>query len=432
MRAGQGRMVLLLSIGVAVLILAGVGSLGAYFFLRAQSQGARVTPQGSMRAWAPAEAIQERLAIQTLAGASELALIDRSMAEGHVDTALSLLAHSVTLTDRSRAGVCLRLAAAFAAQKRVDLAVALYRKVATVAVLSPDLADITRGDLLVDAAIGLVDRNQRKEAVELLDQASAFVRVSPDLKPAQRQGLAERVDGAYRRAGASNRAALDNAKPPADATFRVELQPAIALGASVPLAEAGGGSPSLANVEKARKGAAAELTQYQEAHPGERPEALVAGLKDTLLAEEAAFRDWQAEPGGPALQKAEAAVRWLSTQSQVAHQMLGLSLAPEWESAKEDIDRDVQIAWQSLFLARRETVMSTAMLEWQRTELEIRLLQGSLLAGEMGLIPGYQATDDIKRLQDALVLRQHQTPAPAWTLEVTDQASALRYVIRAP
>ena len=56
--AGQGRMVLLLSIAVTLLILAGVGSLGAYFFLRAQSQGLGVRPQGSMRAWVPTEAIQ--------------------------------------------------------------------------------------------------------------------------------------------------------------------------------------------------------------------------------------------------------------------------------------------------------------------------------------------------------------------------------------
>lgn len=431
MRASRARFIALLSISI-VLILMGAGSIATYFALSERTENASPLLSRSMRDWVPAEAIHERVALGTLAGWPEPVVMDQALAEGEADTALCVAVHSLALADRERAGAFLRVAGAYAEQQRADLARALYRKVVAIAILSPALSDLTRAELLMEIAYGLVGLGHRKEAVELLDQAGQLVEASTELKPAQREQLRESLQRAYQRAGAK-RAIVAQKKQPSSipAWPRISVaEPAIELNAVISLDIGAMSSERLRQAHTARQEAAARLIQFQQSRRGERPAALVAELKEALLAEDAAIEELKREADLPAIEKISLELHWLAVKSQVARRMFGLSLVPEWEAQAGEIDAAWRSTWDAFLVLRQDIVLQAADSSVAQAELQLELAMAEVLAGELGLIPGYPLAQGLERLQQAIELRQREAPARPWTPAITMEDAAVRVTIR--
>jgi hypothetical protein len=427
MPTGRKRSVLLLSVAAIALALIGAGLIGAYAILSKRVDNEGAAPTGSMHAWVPEEAIIERLAILTLAGWTDQAVIDRCLLEGEADTALSVLANSVTLEDRTRAGLLLRIAPIYSGQHRPDLAGALYRKVGIIAVLSPDLSDLTRIELLLQAATGLTRDKQKAAAIAALDQAAVLVQSSADLKPAQRRQLAEAAQAGYAAAGdhtnTSALAYLDSEPAPAS-EMAVESSPA---GAFVSLDVDAVESDSYRNIRLARQGAASELIQSLETRPGEHPGGLVAGLSDVLQGEDTVVMDLAASGGLPAMTRASLEVRWRARKRQIAGGLMGISLVPDWEAQPSQIDDALYAAWLSYYESAGEGVATS---ELERTMRQADRLRAELLAGELGLIPGYDVAAGAARLQNAL--EGPKTMNRGWILEIFIEEDTPHYSIVSP
>jgi len=434
MQTDRRRSVLLLSVAAVVLALVGAGLIGAYGVLSKRLDADVAAPPGPIREWTPAEAIDAQLALLTLAGWTDQAAIDQSLAEGEPDTALSILAYSVTLRDRARAGLLLRLASIYSAQARPDLSRGLYDRVGMVAILSPELSDLTRTELLIQSASGLITLRQTEDAVTLLDQAAVIVQESTELKPAQRQQLVKSVGAAYNAAGVEkneNAEALKrldgtSAQPKLGAKSVIPLGAFISVdGESIP-------SDSLDNVVIARKEAASELIQALASGAGEWPVAQVAGLADVLRAEDDVVAKLAQDAGLSAIMRAETMTGWLTTKSYVARGRLGFNPIPEWESAADEVDEDLGAAWDWLFESRREVVLSAVSSDWEEALLGVDLVRAEVLAGELGLIPGYDRTAGADRLLQALAHAQSMGVDSGWMLDISIDENVPQFTIRVP
>jgi hypothetical protein len=425
MRAGSRRAFAALIVIVIVLALAGAGFIGAYFYL--QGRGPRA-PAGPLSDWVSATAVQPNLALWALAGWSDQSVIDRCLAEGQPDTALAVAAHSVRLTDRARAGALLRIAGAYASAQRAEWAASLYERAALIAALSPELADLTRAELFIQIGAGLIGLRRAQEARAMLDQAAILVRRSAELKPAQREQAARELTAAYRAAGdAQAQVTLDSA--PAAARSREEL-PAIA-GATVVVDLDDARLESLRNVVQARQRQATSLAQALETKPTTQPADLIAGLNDALLAEDLAVLEAGRRPDLPAALKAEVTTAWATTQVWIARRGLGMSLAPAWEPAAAQLEADLAVAWRNLLDIRRQQAMDAAPpAGWLRSEIEVSLARGELLAGLLGLMPGYDIKAGVARLQAAQSGGAGQ--APAWIVQAVGEGYQTRCVIAEP
>ena len=436
MQTDRRRSVLLLSVAAVVLALVGAGLIGAYGVLSKRLDGGIAAPPGPVREWTPVEAIDTQLALLTLAGWIDQAAVERGLAEGEPDTALSILVHSVTLRDRARAGLLLRLASTYSAQDRPDLGRGLYDRVGLVAILSPELSDLTRIELLVQSASGLTTLRQTEDAVALLDQADVIVQESTELKPAQRQQLVKSVGAAYNAAGVEKN---ENA----EALKRLDVvstQPkpvaksAIPLGAFISFDSESVPSDSLDNVVTARKDAASELIQAlaTQSGEGEWPVALVAGLADVLRAENDVVTKLAQDASLPEVTRAETMTQWLTTKSYVARGRLGFSPVPEWESAANEVDEDLGAAWDWLSESRREAVLSAVSSDWEGALLGVALARSEVLAGELGLIPGYDRIAGANRLLQALAHAQSLGVGSGWVLDVSIDGNMPQFTIRVP
>lgn len=432
MQRDRKRSVLLLSVAAVLLALIGAGLIGAYAVLSKRAGGNSAAPSGPMSEWVPVQAITERLALLTLAGWTDQAVIDRCLIEGEIDTAFSVLSGSVTLADRTRAGLLLRVAAGYTDQERRDLAGAIYQKVSVLAVLSSALSDLSRVELLVQAAVGLSESDRNEDAGDVLEQAATLVGASTELKPAQREQLAASVQKARVSAGIKQGGDANMSRNLSDVQTGMS-QSAVAafpFEAFVNLDEEAISSDSLRNIQAARRNAAQELIEFQEARPGEQPAALVAGLSDVLLAENARVAEDVGALPLPTLAQTEWLVQWTALKRQIAGGRTGISLAPEWELLLTELDDDSRAAWEQLFAARREVVASMHATDREQVALQGKLLGAELLAGELGLIPGYDLMAAAERLQVAMT--QLRDLGSAWWLDVSLVGESPRYGVRAP
>jgi len=428
MPGDRKRLVLLLSVGAVVLALIGAGLIGAYVILNRQANSEVGLPTGPMSEWTPEEAIVERLALLTLAGWTDQAVIDRCLIEGETDTALSVLANSVTLKDRTRAGLLLRIASLYADQDRPDLAGGLYRKVGVIALLSPAFSDLTRIELLLQGATGLTGMSQDDAALAMLDQAGDLVRLSGTLKPAQRQNLIQAVRNGYEAAG-GDASLFDPTQlgAPAMQTGLLAVE-GPSLGAFIDLDLDAIVSDSYRNVVVARQEAAANLLQALEQRPGEWPAGLVAGLSDVLKVEDTVVMGLVEDTGLPPRQQAGLAVQWLSLKNGIAGGKMGGSLVPEWEAQAEELGVMFHGAW----IRYGESVLKDASSA-SATDADVRRLnqlKAELLAGELGLIPGYDMLAGALRLQETS--EELAGMGVDWMLGISVDGEAPRYSILAP
>lgn len=418
MRAHTRRWIILLGATALIFALAGVGLLLAYLSAEGVPAFAGRQPKGPMRDWVPAEAIDERLSLLWLAGGEEREIIDQALAEGEPDTALAVAVESIWIEDRVRAGLFLRLADAYLQAGRREISQALIGKAETIAVLSPELSDLTRAELLVQAGTALERAGARGEAVGAWDQAVVLIRFGQGMRPAQRQQLADLVRNTYRMAGVNP----PTMNLPEESLSGEGERPHGGLGAHLNAFQP---PADVRAATEARQNAARALWEYQESHPGERPAAYVGDLADALRAEEATVQGWLVQEGATPLERAQVELSWLAVKSWVADGKAGFLPVEAWGLEREAIDAALGNAWRELMDAR----LAEYQAQYATDEAEMHVLrwQSQVLAGELGLIPTYDAESAVQELESAL-----DGVRSAWRIDIRQAQGAYQFQIQAP
>ena len=430
MRRGPRRLTTILWILLALFITAGFGSLGAYLVLSRRSVSVPLAEP--MPAWIASASVESRLALLGLAGWPDSAVIDRALIEGEPETALSVLAYSVTLSDRVRGGALLRVAAAYAERKDANMAGALYHKAETVAVLSPDLGDWSRAELLFQAGLGLLDLGERKEALALLEQAKLVTQVSAEMKPAQRQQMATRLSEALQRAGAKDTRVNVTTGSQGEEDGQLPALWTIPLGAVVGgEGEGAADAPAAAlpaglrQAQEARRQKAEALVSVLELQAGPPKPALVADLANALLAEEAALASLAQCQDCSALSKAEVQLQWAMLKWRAAQQSFGLSLVTTWDTAGVGLAEPVSESWSALYALRRMQA-EQALAGEDPVRLNFSLWRGQVLVGALGLSPQF----DVAAGYDELLNVADQDPHD-WVIQMSGAGKARHFTLQA-
>jgi len=422
-------MVMLLSIAMVIMLLMGAASIGAYLVLSRDIDRWPAGLEGSMQEWVPATAIDDSLALLILAGWTEQSAIDLSMAEGELDTALSLLAHSATLSDRERAGILLRLGVAYRDVGREDVASNLYNKVGHISMLSPMLSTLTRIELLTEAGAGLLRLGENDRAIHLLDQGALLVLASRDLRPAQRRQSAASLLELYGRAGASQSEVAKKLdalpEPPGDRVPASQL--ATPLEAAVIAVDAASESERVGNTADELRLAIEEWLRYREEHRGERSPALISSIEEALLEYDVSIRDFLQGDSGSEIEQMGLRVFWLARKAQIAKGQLGISLVSQWEEQLSQIQMELASARRAYYDLRQSALLAGPSQDWERADWEVSLACAEVLAGELGLFTDHDNVQAAIALQAALERRNEMLPARDWTLEVSIRDGKVDY-----
>lgn len=371
--------------GMVILILAGLGLLGAYFYLsrEAGAQIAWTSPLDDVHA----QAVAPDLAALSLAGEPDDRVIRAALDAGEVETAYAGLAYSVLLPDSQRSGLWLLLADRLVKTDPERAAVTVQAAL-DIAALGPSLGDMSRADISLQAAARFATEKRAPAAKLALAQAESIARYSPSLLPAQRRSVLERVEAAYRAAGddglaQSLRRDLDvaSAGPGVKVEPPAPRLPALRGGIKLP--------PSLAVAIGERQQAAAQMAaRWLSAAPSARA-AMSQALGQALLDEDvarAAFYATAADISADArLPLLHDRIAWLTIKYRVARGAFGVDLVPEWVNQVEAIRGELVTAHTDLINGYGQQLDTLAIGEASQARVE--LLRQGLLASRLGLFP---------------------------------------------
>jgi hypothetical protein len=371
--------------GMVILILAGLGLLGAYFYLsrEAGAQIAWTSPLDGVHA----QAVAPDLAALSLAGEPDDRVIRAALDAGEVETAYAGLAYSVLLPDSLRSGLWLLLSDRLAKTDSERAAVTVQAAL-DIAALGPSLGDMARADISLQAAARFATEKRAPAAKLALAQAESIARYSPILLPAQRRSILERVEAAYRATGddglaQSLRRDLDvaSAGPGAKVEPPAPLLPALRGGIKLP--------PSLAVAIGNRQQAAAQMAaRWLSAAPSARA-AMSQALGQALLAEDAARAEFYATAADVSadarLPLLHDRIAWLTIKYRVARGAFGVDLVPEWANQVEAIRGELVTAHTDLINGYGQQLDTLAIGDASQARVE--LLRQGLLASRLGLFP---------------------------------------------
>ena len=373
--------------GFLILTVAGVVLLAGYFSGRNRA----VVQMPTQTALASVEAnnVAPDLAVLTLAGEDDERIIRAARDAGELETAYTGLAYSTLLSDSSRSGLWLLLANDLITQGDAGRALVAYNAAMDLAALAPELSDLARADISLQAADGYAELAAGPAAQLALAQAEEIARNGLSLLPAQRRAILTRVIAALRKAGDADAANALNAQ-----LARAGAGVGVEIAAPSPVLTGLRGSivlpPEVAAAISQRQGAAAALAARWLAAEADERTALASALGDALLAEDAARMDAYARLGdlndADRLALLYDQVAWQTIKYRAANRAYGVSLVPAWEAQTEAIAQGVAAAYTELInsYGRRLDSLDTASLNVARVEL----LRQGLLWSELGLFPG--------------------------------------------
>lgn len=386
--------------GVVILTLAGLGLLGAYFYLsrQANSQVAWVSPFSAIRP----KAVAPDLAVLTLAGEPDDRVIRAALDAGETETAYAGLATSVLLPDSLRSGHWLLLADRYQ-KSEPERAILAVQTALDVAALSPTLGDMARADISLQAATRFAALKQAPAARLALAQAESIGRYSPLLLPAQRRSILERVEAAYRATGEATLASavrkdLDSAS--AGPGVKIEPAPALlgGLRGAVTL------PPPVVAAIAARQQAAAQLAaRWLSASPNTR-KTLTEALGQALLAEDAARAEFYQSAASLSdadrLALLHDQIAWLTVKYRVANDGFGASLVPDWAAEIATMRQKLEEAHTNLINGYGQQLDGLAAADASQARVE--LLRQALLSVRLGLFPDPNAEKTLsEQLNDA-------------------------------
>jgi hypothetical protein len=383
-------------LAVAFLAVAGLALIGAYFYLSRQpavADSGWVDPQALARG----SSIAPDLAVLTLAGEPDDRIIRASLDANERETAYATLAYGMLIPDAVRGGQWLVMANAFADDP--GRAAVAYQAAMDIAALGPALNDQGRASISLQASRGYQNLDRPALAALAVAQAENIARYSLTLLPAQRRDLLNQVATAYDRLEQRDEAARVRSNLAA-----YSAGPGVVVEPASPLLPTLRGAVTLpADVTGAlaeRQQAAARLAaSWLDAQPAER-DALTAQLGDALVAEDAARGAFYATaadlPLADRLALLHDRINWLSIKLRALKGGYGVSLAPEWEQGRAEIEAELSQAYIDLVNGYGQQLDTLDPVEALTARVE--LLRGSMQSVRLGLF-GDQTVEESLRQQ---------------------------------
>ena len=314
--------------------------------------------------------ISPELSLRTLEGAGSQVVFDQAMTAQDLDTAYATLVYAVELAPEQRAGMLLRLAQSETARDRsfAPIREACYEMVAVVATVSPDLSDWSRAMLLMPAGRGVADLGAPAQAIFYLDQVYAIVRYSAQLTEAHRQMLLDELAPLYIELGLSSaewqtRQTQARTVVPSGgaAEVSVQLERPQLFYSTDPVIQAAAARQQMAkHLRESVVLSQGEILPYQTA-------GLASVLEHEDRVRQQSYEAWQ----GREIDRVRDRVAWLTVKSRIAHKGFGLSIVPEWEQQRDDIDAALRMALDELLAHYQELASARVVL---LTQLEYGLL----------------------------------------------------------
>lgn len=411
----------ILLLGAAGLLLClGVGALTWNFF------GARgpavdtskwITPQDQVET----NKIDPGIAIAILAGISDAASVDDSLAAGDFEGAFAQIAYGSEFSDANRVGTLLLLGNRYAAAKQTVKAAWMYQYAVFLATVSPQPSDLNRIQTLLEAAQGLKALNMETNARAALDQAYLIAEYSYALPRDTRAQAAEQIARMYQKFGALKQAqqarqlaqdtitlADESAVNAARRPFRIQPTDMSA-------------NPDIVALLKERTAAARELVDALNLNPpqteADLPEELVRALGDALFEEDAVRMDYYASQfdasadASAQLGVLREKLTWLALKYRIAKKGFGISLVTDWEDQAAEIAQELNDTYADYFAITQQQAAGLAKADESNRSNE-DLIRNAIVAGRWGAYPQYDEADLRAQLDEvSQALRDEQVPS---------------------
>lgn len=405
---------------------------GAAFLLLRQQQLSKAGWQEPIAAVTPEE-IQPDLALYPLAGASDLETLDAAITNGDLETAYAALVYAPGLQDEQRIGRLILLGRRFTDADIAEKADLSYQQIYEIAVLSPGLSDPTRADALLSAGRGWAEVGRVARAMEAYDQVYVIAVRSPYLHMAHRRDLLEVLEAAFLELDAPDRA--DAARQriiELDQGTRPQQPQEAGKSPDLQATEEVVSSPEVGALEEARRQAAYNLIQTLS--EPEVPPELVNELALALRAEDAAKLTLYRQALASATQLSKRIglhwqiIDWLTLKYRVAMQGFGLSLVPEWEEQRAEVQSELSKAYEDLYFDLEDlvtglpdaTLIGPGSYQVRRQVVE---------AGRLGLYPNYPEDQMAAKLRDAASKLIAAGYLADLYVDMADAGAALRFFL---
>lgn len=349
---------LLFFLGGALLLVFGLGALGAAVFLPGND-----VPDGF--AWKPPleqinhAALTPATALLALTGRPVTDTLNLTLDRGSWEDAYALVAFDPDLPDPVRIGTLLQLGTRYDGARQKGRAAMSYLAATRIAAMSPFLSDRVRVDTLLQASAGLRAMGARDAARLAADQGYLVAQYSPTLRREASSPYLTRVADAYAALGADGLAARARGKVSAASSQPAESE---VLLPRDPFTIASGALPPSAEVTQAAQNritAAQRLLASVDENPPTRvadwPPDLVRALSAALAQEDrvrqAYYEQQLAQAQDPAVRVALLRDRaaWLALKYRIARGAFGLTLVGDWQKDPAPIAAAWSRAWGDLF-----------------------------------------------------------------------------------
>lgn len=389
-------------LGAAGLLLCiGVGALAWNFF------GARGPAVDTSKWLMPQTQVETNkinpgVAVAILAGISDAASVDDSLAAGDFEGAFAQIAYGSEFSDANRIGTLLLLGNRYAAAKQIVKATWMYQYAVFLATVSPQPSDLNRIQTLLEAAQGLQTLNMSANARAALDQAYLIAQYSYALPRDTRAEVAEQIARLYEKFGVSKQAR--EARQLAQDTITLSDESAVNL-ARRPFRIQPTQPPSNPEIVaklKERISAARELVDALNLNPPQNqtdlPDDLIRALGDTLFEEDALRMDYyasqydQSADASAQLGVLQEKLAWLALKYRIAQKAFGISLMPEWEDQSAEIAQELNDTYADYFAITQQQAQSLDKEEEANRSNE-DLIRNAIVAGHWGAFPQYDEAD---------------------------------------
>lgn len=391
-----------LLIGAALLLcLGGVGAL-AWNFMGTRSPSVDTSKWIAPQDQVDTKKIVPGVAIAILAGTSDSASVDDSLAAGDFEGAFAQIAYGNEFSDANRVGTLLLLGNRYAAAKQTVKAAWMYEYAVFLATVSPLLSDLNRVQTLLEASQGLNALKMETNARAALDQAYLIALYSYALPRDTRSTLAEQIARMYDKFGVPKLAqearqlASDTILSGDESAINLSRRP-FRIQPTEPPA-----NPEIVSKLKERIGAARELVDALNLNPpateADLPEDLIRALGDKLYEEDALRMDYytsqydQAADASVQLGILREKLNWLSIKYRIAKKGFGVTLVPEWEDAAQDIAQELNDTYADYFAITLQQAESLDKTNEANRSSEDQL-RGAIVEGRWGIYSQYDEAD---------------------------------------
>ncbi len=391
---------------LALLIVTGLATGGAYLYLRFGGSSGRGTPVEVLRN----EKVNPSVALLSLIGTSDLDVVNLALADEEMGTAYAAVLFETQLTDAEHVGNLLLLGQRYAEASEEGQAQLCYRQANLMATLSPSLSDFARANAFLEAGEGLAELGNPEDALASYDQAYTVAVDSPSVKDQHRADILGQLAMEYEALGEKTKAGECSA-----------LQAEI-LYSSRQAGEASEGSAEepippflthireptgamVASYEQKRVETVRELIAFLQgsASGGAVPQDLATDVAQALVNEDnarrTAYEDQLAAAPSMVLRIgiADGRVDWLILKYRVALGGFGLQLVPAWEDNLVDIGAELNAARGELHSIYDEQI-STFSDDAAKYRAWYDVLRLEIQQGTLALYPDYPEEELISQL----------------------------------